>query len=41
LIRKIVFHGDIIAPFDKPTTAFAGEEDGHRYTVTITPRRAK
>jgi hypothetical protein len=40
-IRKITSRSAIIAPFDKPTTAFTGEEDGHRYTVTITPRRAK
>ncbi len=40
-IRKMTAHGALVAPFDKPTTAFTGEEDGHRYTVTVTPHRAK
>jgi hypothetical protein len=40
-IRKITSRALLIAPFDKPTTALTAEEDGHRYTVTITPHRAK
>jgi hypothetical protein len=40
-IRKIISHAAIVAPFDKSTTAFTAEEDGHRYTVTLTPHRVK
>ena len=40
-VRKILSHAQVIAPFDKATTAFAGEEDGHRYEVILTPHRAK
>jgi hypothetical protein len=40
-IRKIISRSAIIAPFDKPTTAFTAEDDGHHYTVTITPHRVK
>jgi hypothetical protein len=40
-IRKITSRGPVLAPFDKPTTAFSAEDNGNRYEVTITPRRAK
>jgi hypothetical protein len=39
-IRKIVSRAQVVAPFDKATTVFSGEEDGHRYEVTVTPHRA-
>lgn len=39
-IRKIVVHGPLFAPLDAATTAFAAEEDGQRYVVTLTPHRA-
>ena len=38
--RKITLHGPFFAPLDSATTAFSAEEDGHRYVVTITLRRA-
>jgi hypothetical protein len=40
-VRKLTSRAAIAAPFDRPTTAFTAEEDGHRYTVTVTPHRAK
>jgi hypothetical protein len=38
VVRKIIVQGPLFAPLDKPTVAFTGEEDGHGYTVTVTPR---
>jgi hypothetical protein len=40
VVRKIIAHGPVFAPFDQSTTAFTAEEDGHRYEVTVTPHRA-
>jgi hypothetical protein len=39
-IRKIITHGPVFAPFDEATMAFATEEGGHRYEVTVTAHRA-
>jgi hypothetical protein len=39
--RKIISRGHLVAPFDRETVAFSGEDDGHRYVVKLTPRRAK
>jgi len=41
LVRKIHAHGPLLVPFDQETTAFVGEEDGHRYEVTLTPRSSR
>jgi hypothetical protein len=40
-IRRITVRGPVLAAFDKPTTAFSADDNGHRYEVTVTPRRAK